>query len=80
MFTGRLNLLPDPIKGLLGWTADSDSSRGVITGPLALGVMSVVSGIIAAGSEFIDLFSWDDNFTIPVLSGIGLWGFLKVFG
>ncbi|PTU21474.1 hypothetical protein P175DRAFT_0456093 [Aspergillus ochraceoroseus IBT 24754] len=75
MFTGRLNLLPDPVKGLLGWTADT-----VISGPLALGVMSVVSGIVAAGSEFIDLFGWDDNFTIPVLSGIGLWGFLKVFG
>ncbi|GIJ87931.1 hypothetical protein Asppvi_006844 [Aspergillus pseudoviridinutans] len=80
MFTGRLNLLPDSIRGLLGWTADSDSSCGVISGPLALGVMSVVSGIIAAGSEFVDLFNWDDNFTIPVLSGIGLWGFLKVFG
>lgn len=78
MFTGRLNLLPDSVKGLLGWTADT--SRGVVTGPLALGVMSVVSGFVAAGSEFIDMFSWDDNFTIPVLSGIGLWGFLKVFG
>jgi diacylglycerol kinase (CTP) len=80
MFTGRLNLLPDSIRGLLGWTAASHSSCGVISGPLALGVMSIVSGIVAAGSEFVDLFSWDDNFTIPVLSGIGLWGFLKVFG
>ncbi|KAJ5625711.1 hypothetical protein N7510_002020 [Penicillium lagena] len=78
MFTGRLNLLPDCIRGLLPWTADSTS--GVITGPLALGVMSVVSGFVAAGSEFIDLWSWDDNLTIPVLSGLGLWGFLKVFG
>ncbi|KAJ5329985.1 Phosphatidate cytidylyltransferase [Penicillium brevicompactum] len=77
MFTGRLNLLPNCIRGLLGWEA-SDSA--VITGPLALGAMSVVSGVVAAGSEFIDLFSWDDNLTIPVLSGIGLWGFLKVFG
>lgn len=77
MFTGRLNLFPNCIRGLLGWEA-SDSA--VITGPLALGAMSVVSGVVAAGSEFIDLFSWDDNLTIPVLSGIGLWGFLKVFG
>ncbi|KAF7625670.1 putative phosphatidate cytidylyltransferase [Aspergillus flavus] len=75
MFTGRLNLVPDTIKNLIGWTADT-----VISGPLALGVMSVVSGLVAAGSEFVDLFGWDDNFTIPVLSGIGLWGFLKVFG
>ncbi|KAE8149740.1 hypothetical protein BDV25DRAFT_130138 [Aspergillus avenaceus] len=78
MFTGRLNLIPDSAKNLLGWTADT--SRAVVTGPLALGVMSVVSGLVAAGSEFVDLFGWDDNLTIPLLSGIGLWGFLKVFG
>ncbi|KAJ9293034.1 hypothetical protein DTO271G3_8169 [Paecilomyces variotii] len=78
MFTGRLNLLPTSIRGLLGWS--QNGSNGVITGPLALGVMSVVSGIVAAGSEMIDLFGWDDNLTIPVLSGIGLWGFLKIFG
>ncbi|KAL4779868.1 hypothetical protein BJX76DRAFT_339498 [Aspergillus varians] len=83
MYTGRLNLIPEPVKNLIGWTATtaSDSENGtVITGPLALGVMSIVSGIVAAGSEFIDLFGWDDNLTIPVLSGIGLWGFLKIFG
>ncbi|KAL5364342.1 hypothetical protein BJX96DRAFT_131807 [Aspergillus floccosus] len=78
MFTGRLNLVPACVKNLIGWSADS--STGVVTGPLALGVMSVVSGVVAAGSEFLDVFGWDDNFTIPVLSGIGLWGFLKVFG
>ncbi|RAH49214.1 uncharacterized protein BO95DRAFT_11340 [Aspergillus brunneoviolaceus CBS 621.78] len=78
MFTGRLNLIPGPVKNLLGWTADT--SNAVLSGPLALGVMSVVSGLVAAGSEFVDLFGWDDNLTIPVLSGVGLWGFLKVFG
>lgn len=82
MFTGRLNLLPDCVRGLLGWTTGTgaSSTTGVISGSLALGVMSVVSGFVAAGSEFVDLFGWDDNFTIPVLSGLGLWGFLKVFG
>lgn len=81
LYTGRINLIPDPVKRLIGWsvTPYAESST-VITGSLALGVMSVVSGVVAAGSEFIDLFGWDDNFTIPVLSGIGLWGFLKVFG
>ncbi|KAJ5888577.1 hypothetical protein N7495_008618 [Penicillium taxi] len=79
MFTGRLNLLPNFIRGLLGWQI-SDSSSTTITGPLALGVLSVVSGVVAAGSEFIDLWGWDDNLTIPILSGFGLWGFLKVFG
>lgn len=78
MFTGSLNLIPDCVRNLLGWT--TESSKAVITGPLALGVMSFVSGIVAAGSEFVDIFGWDDNITIPVLSGFGLWGFLKVFG
>lgn len=77
MFTGSLKLVPDFVAGLLGWKPAETAS---ITGPLALSVMSVVSGIVAAGSELIDLFGWDDNFTLPVLSGIGLWGFLKVFG
>lgn len=80
MFTGRLNLVPDSLRNLIGWSPSDANSGSVITGPLALGVMSVVSGIVAAGSEMIDLFGWDDNLTIPVLSGVGLWGFLKVFG
>ncbi|CEJ56180.1 hypothetical protein PMG11_02398 [Penicillium brasilianum] len=78
MFTGSLNLLPNCVRGLLGWETGVTSTT--VTGPVALGVMSVVSGIVAAGSEFIDLWGWDDNLTIPVLSGLGLWGFLKVFG
>ena len=78
MFTGRLNLFPDCIRGLLGWTGESSGS--VITGPWALGAMSLVSGFVAAGSEFVDIFGWDDNLTIPVVSGFGLWGFLKIFG
>ena len=42
--------------------------------------MSIISGIVSAGSEFIDILSWDDNLTIPVLSSLGFWGFLKFFG
>jgi len=45
-----------------------------------LGIMSVAAGFIASASEAIDVFGWDDNLTIPVLSGAGLWAFLKVFG
>ncbi|KAM3466457.1 hypothetical protein MY5147_006729 [Beauveria neobassiana] len=51
-----------------------------ITGSLALGVMSLVSGVVASASEVVDIFGWDDNLTIPVLSGLGIYGFLKVFG
>ncbi|KAL4809987.1 hypothetical protein BDV18DRAFT_130028 [Aspergillus unguis] len=81
LYTGRLNLVPDAVKRFIGWTVTPDTESGtVVTGPLALGIMSVVSGLVAAGSEFVDILGWDDNLTIPVLSGIGLWGFLKVFG
>jgi diacylglycerol kinase (CTP) len=77
MFTGQLDYFPESIRNIVGWPSGSSSA---ITGSLALGVMSIVSGIVAAGSEFIDLFGWDDNLTIPVLSGLGFWGFLKIFG
>ncbi len=75
MFTGWLGV-PEVVKGCLGWTGD----QGTITGPLALGVISLWTGLVASASEVVDLFGWDDNLTIPVLSGLGIWGFLKVFG
>lgn len=75
MYQGFLRL-PRLVSDALGWT----SSQATIQGPVALGVMSLWSGFVAAGSEVIDLFGWDDNLTIPVLSGIGIWGFLKIFG
>jgi diacylglycerol kinase (CTP) len=68
--------LPSSVKGLLGWGAD----RGNISGPIALSVMSLWAGFIAGASEAVDLFGWDDNLTIPVLSAAGLLGFLKIFG
>jgi diacylglycerol kinase (CTP) len=82
MFTGRLNLLPQGVRNLPGWIAQDTpmALNSTINGSLALGVMSVVSGIVAAGSELMTFFGLDDNLTIPVLSGIGLYGFLKIFG
>ena len=74
-YQGRLSL-PNQVKGLLGWK----ESEGVIVGPAALVVMSLWTGLIASASEAVDLFGWDDNLTIPVLCGAGIWGFLKVFG
>jgi diacylglycerol kinase (CTP) len=68
--------LPPKARELLGLSF----SQASISGPLALGVMSVWSGIVASTSEAIDLFGWDDNLTIPVLCGAGLWAFLKIFG
>ncbi|KAI1198589.1 cytidylyltransferase [Nemania serpens] len=74
MFQGVLRL-PTFVANLLGL-----DKSAVLRGPVALGVMSLWSGLVAAGSEVVDLFGWDDNLTIPVLSGVGIWGFLKIFG
>ncbi|KAK8087144.1 hypothetical protein PG994_002118 [Apiospora phragmitis] len=74
MFRGILRL-PSYIAEQVGL----DEQQATVSGDIALGVMSLWSGLVAAGSEVIDLFGWDDNLTIPVLSGIGMWGFLKVF-
>ncbi|RYO74931.1 hypothetical protein DL764_010613 [Monosporascus ibericus] len=75
MFRGFLRL-PRFVADALGLA----TSQSTVRGPVALGVMSLWSGFVGAGSEVVDLFGWDDNLTIPVLSGIGIWGFLKVFG
>lgn len=75
MFTGILRL-PSSVQNALGFT----DAQSFIQGGLALAIMSLWTGFIGAASEVVDLFGWDDNLTIPVLSGIGIWGFLKIFG
>ena len=71
MFSGVLRV-PDGLVDVVG--------RGEISGNLALGVVSIATGLIASFSEFVDVFQWDDNLTIPLISSAGLWLFLKVFG
>ena len=78
MFHGTLTLPAVMRHGLLGWI--KSDGQGVMGGWLALGVVSVYSGLVASISEVVDLFGWDDNLTIPVLSGVGLWGFFRCFG
>jgi len=75
MYTGSLHV-PEKLCGLLGLTTE----QATVSGAVALSIMSIWSGLVAASSEVVDLFGWDDNLTIPVLSGMGIWGFLKVFG
>jgi diacylglycerol kinase (CTP) len=75
MFTGTLRL-PGAVANLVGLSEE----QATITGAVALGVMSLWSGFVAAASEVVDIFGWDDNLTIPVLSGAGIWAFLKIFG
>jgi diacylglycerol kinase (CTP) len=74
-FRGVLGL-PGVVREYLGWNEDV----GKISGPVAIGILSLWSGIVVSASEAVDFMGWDDNFTIPVLCGVGLWGFLKVFG
>lgn len=76
MFRGTLTLPSVVREGLLGWTGEGVGSVG---GWVALGVVGLWSGFVASASEVVDIFGWDDNLTIPVLSGLGLWGFFKVF-
>ena len=75
MYQGRLTL-PSSAKQYLGWK----QSDGIMAGAPAMVVMSLVTGLIASTSELIDLWGWDDNLTIPLLSSIGLWTFLRYFG
>lgn len=74
MFQNRLTL-PGIAKEQLGWK----QTDGIIEGTPALILMSLVTGLIACVSEFIDVWGWDDNLTIPLLSSFGLWGVLMVF-
>ena len=74
-FQGVLSL-PAQACEVLGVTRQ----QATITGPAAIGALSIVAGIVASVSEAIDIFGWDDNVTLPVLCGMGLWGFLKIFG
>jgi diacylglycerol kinase (CTP) len=74
-FQGSLTL-PAQVRDVL----NLDIKTASLTGYWALGAMSLAAGLIASASEAIDLFGWDDNLTIPVLCGAGLWGFLRVFG
>lgn len=74
MFNGELKV-PDVVREAVGWK----STEGVIGGWAALSVVSIWSGFVASASEVVDIFGWDDNVIIPVLSGMGLWGFFKVF-
>lgn len=74
MFHGVLRL-PEILRNAVGLT----EAQTAIGGNTALVIVSLWTGFIASASEVVDLFGWDDNLTIPVLSGIGIWGFLKVF-
>lgn len=57
--------------GEIEWTPE--------TSRLSLNMLSLLGGVVAALSEGIDLFNWDDNFTIPVLSSLFMNAVIKTF-
>lgn len=74
-FEGTLTL-PRQVREALGLGGKQASIDGV----LALGVLSLITGLAASVSEAIDLWGFDDNLTIPILCGIELGAFLWGFG
>lgn len=74
-FTGYLTLRPE-LRQLLG----SFKDQTTVGGYTALAVVALVSGVVASGSEAIDLWGLDDNLTIPILSGLALGAFFWAFG
>lgn len=47
---------------------------------LGLGSLSFACGLVGAFAESFDLFGWDDNLVLPILSGWGIWGLMRYFG
>jgi len=74
-FQGSLGL-PEGVREWLGWTREA----ATVGGWKALAIIGAVAGVVASVSEAVDLWGLDDNVTIPVLAGLGLTAFLKVFG
>lgn len=70
----------DPVPALSYWGKLGITGIGEISGGWSLGVVSVVTGFIGAASEVIDVLGLDDNAVIPIVSAVGIWGFLKLFG
>ncbi|RUS16559.1 hypothetical protein BC937DRAFT_91075 [Endogone sp. FLAS-F59071] len=48
--------------------------------PAPLALVALYGGSVAAFAEGVDLFGWDDNLTIPVLSAVMMWGVLVLGG
>ncbi|OAV97999.1 hypothetical protein PTTG_00204 [Puccinia triticina 1-1 BBBD Race 1] len=45
---------------------------------LPIAPLSLACGLVAALAESFDFFGWDDNLVLPVLSGWGIWGLMKI--
>jgi len=45
---------------------------------IGMGALGLVCGLVSGVAEALDVGSWDDNLTLPIISGGCLWGFFKV--
>lgn len=54
------------------------SSKGLMMDRIVL--VSILGGFIGAAAEAVPLGKMDDNFSIPVISAIGLWFLFTIFG
>ncbi|TDL14998.1 hypothetical protein BD410DRAFT_733364 [Rickenella mellea] len=69
-----------------GWVAPmgeavpawSWSSAEWVGSAAGLGIVSVVTGVVAGVSEALDVGNLDDNLTLPVIAGGAMWGFFKL--
>lgn len=73
---------PVDVSGASSQTAPITTGQPwlTLTGTAAIGVASLFTGLLVSASEAVDLFGLDDNLTIPILCGVGIWGFLSMFG
>ena len=74
-FQGFLRLRPQ-LRDVVGCSR----KEATIEGNTALACVALVCGLVASGSEAIDIMGLDDNLTIPILCGIGLGAFFWAFG
>lgn len=65
--------------GFVAWHRTDNQSWNADTG-IGLGWLSLLGGLIASFSEFVDIFGIDDNLVIPVVSGGLLWTTLVGLG
>ncbi|KAL6297952.1 hypothetical protein BKA93DRAFT_745105 [Sparassis latifolia] len=57
-----------------GWPPNAPELRKWV----GLGIVGLVSGLVSGIAEALDLGSWDDNLTLPIISGGCIWGFFKL--
>ncbi|KAI6128147.1 hypothetical protein EDD16DRAFT_1472665 [Pisolithus croceorrhizus] len=71
----------------LSWTWEggvggtfADSGSKMFSGWTGIATIGIVTGLVTAVAEALDLGSVDDNLSLPIITGGCLWGLFKVLG